>query len=128
MCSCVHFMVQHSFKQFQNSFRSMLQICIADTLLMFESFDIFRNSSSARFDVWMHDCCVYGFMGLCADNIALMNIWCGSTSVPFGLHVCSWDWSPDSFFNKFHKYATTSSGPITKNSSRAKKEPKTAKT
>ena len=38
-------MVQHSFKQFQNSFRSMMQICIADTLLMFESFDVFRNSS-----------------------------------------------------------------------------------
>ena len=52
------------------------------------------SSSSARLDVWMHYCCVYGFVGLWADNIALMNISCGSTSVPFGLHVCSWDWSP----------------------------------
>ena len=34
-------MVQHGFKQTQNSFRSMIQICIADTLLIFESFDVF---------------------------------------------------------------------------------------
>ena len=28
-------------------------------------------------------------MDLWADNIALMTIWCGSTSVPFGLHIAS---------------------------------------
>ena len=32
------FMLQHGFKQFQNSFRNMIQICIADALLIFESY------------------------------------------------------------------------------------------
>ena len=40
ICS-INCMVQHGFKQTQNSFRSMIQICIADTLLIFESFDVF---------------------------------------------------------------------------------------
>ena len=31
-------MLQHGFKQFQNSFRNMIQICIADALLIFESY------------------------------------------------------------------------------------------
>ena len=33
----------------------------------------------------MHYCCIYGFLDLWADNIAVMNTWSGSTSVPFGL-------------------------------------------
>ena len=35
-------MVQHGLKPFQNIFRNMIQICIAATLLISESFDEFR--------------------------------------------------------------------------------------
>ena len=35
-------MVQHGLKQFQNIFRNTIQICIAGTLLISESFDKFR--------------------------------------------------------------------------------------
>ena len=67
----------------------------------------------SRSDAYVHYCCIYGFMGLWADNIAMMNVWCGSTRYSAGS-------DPHLFFSNFHKYAANSSGPIT-NSSRAKR-------
>ena len=53
---------------------------------------------SPRSDVQMNSCWVYRFMCLWADNIAMMNIWFGSTGVPFGLTFATVT-EPRSFLN-----------------------------
>ena len=40
---------------------------------------------------------------LFADNIALMNIWCGSTSVPLKVFTFAAGTDPHSFLNSFQK-------------------------
>ena len=59
-------------------------------------------------------------MDLWADNIAVMNPWSGSTSVPLGLKLGAGT-DPNNSIVNFHTiYATNGSGPIP-NSSRAER-------